>query len=659
MTTDVRRLIEQMQDLLGDLAAATQDRSVTSARDSTPAEVAAPPFAGDQRADQVYYAPAATYRTRDGVTLAIDGERPHWVTTNPTGAMLLRGCNGEHTVGDLALRLASRYGIPHEEAFDDTLAFLERLEGIEYVRQSPRLAPAYRDRGSSVRLGRLADLYLFLTNDCNLRCSHCYVSSGDYVPPREMTTQEVFRLIDQARDLGVGRFLVTGGEPFMVRDIFEIIRYITAESDLVVLTNGLFFSDKYLARLAEVVGRGRISFQISLDGPTADLHDAIRGKGTFDKTLRAIRRAVAAGLELSISTAVSERTLAHMTDTTRLVASLGVPTHHILWMQEWGRALDHRLELMTPPARVVEVMRECRKVGDQLGVTIDNDASLRVRVKGKRGRKTDLCSCGWDSLAVFSDGQVYPCVWLAGAPGIECGSVLEQPLETIWRESPVLDQVRGVSVQNREKCSDCNLKFLCAGGSPCSSHFASLATRGKSDLHAAEPYCETFLDLTHDMLWELGTAGMPEGTAGSGYQPPQLYGAMEGAGAVCARPNTVAIDRAHEVGSYHCVCVLESEVPEGAVVPALAASLQAPAQEDPYQPTAAFDAIGQACIELLLPMAEHVRGLEVGGVLRVATDDLAANEDLAAWCRMTGNELLGRTKAEGYSNYYIRRGRPA
>lgn len=659
MTTDVIRVIQQMQDLLGELASSLQG-GFNASTPSLPAAVTVEPkTAPDPRAERVYYGPAATYRTRDGVTLVIDGEKPHWVTTNSSGAALLRGCTGEHTVGDLASRLETRRGVPADAALRDTLTFLEQLEAIGFVQQSPRLAPTYRGRTSAVRLGRLADLYLFPTNDCNLRCSHCYVSSGDYVPPQEMSTREIYGLVDQARELGVGRFLVTGGEPFMVRDIFEIIRYITDESDLVILTNGLFFSDKYLRRLAASTGRGRLSFQISIDGPTAALHEAIRGKGTFDKTIRAIRRAVDAGLELSISTAVSQRTLDHMTDTTRLVASLGVPSHHILWMQEWGRALDHRPELMTPPARVVEVMRECRKVGDELGVTIDNDASLRVRVKGKHGRKTDLCSCGWDSLAVFSDGQVYPCVWLAGAPGMECGNVLEQPLAQVWRESPILEQIRDLSVQNRENCSDCHLKFLCAGGSPCSSHFASLATRGKSDLRSAEPYCETFLDLTHDMLWELGTAGLPKIPSGNGYEPPQLFGAMEGAGAVCARPNTVAIDRAHEVGSYHCVCVLESDVPEGAPVLAPATNLREAEADDSFQPTTDLDAIGQACIDLLLPMAEKVRSLEVGEILRVATDDLAAREDLASWCRMTGNELLGRSKANGYSNYYIRRGSPA
>ena len=165
-------------------------------------------------------------------------------------------------------------------------------------------------------------MYLFVTNDCNLRCTHCYVSSGDYVPPREMRTDEILGLVDQARELGAGRFLVTGGEPFMVRGIFDIIRYITAESDMVLLTNGLFFSAKIIARfggqgawpavLADQPGRS--------DGRT---HDRVRGKGSFSKTVAAIRRVVQAGFEVAVSTAVTARNLGLMADIHGWSAALG------------------------------------------------------------------------------------------------------------------------------------------------------------------------------------------------------------------------------------------------------------------------------------------------------------------------------------------------
>jgi len=645
---DIQFLVQQMQAIAKQLADAGVDTQLPTAVGLSSAL--------DESSQRVYYAPPATYRVKDGVTLAIDGEKPHWISANATGAMAVRLSNGENTVADIAQRIAERYRKPLSTVLADTQAYLDTLAGIEYISESPRQAPAYRGRAEAVKLGHLADLFLFVTNDCNLRCTHCYVSSGDYVPPREMSTDEIYSVIDQARELGVRRFLVTGGEPFMVRDIYDIVRYITAESDLVLLTNAMFLTDKNIERLVQSKGPGSITFQVSLDGPTAELHNVIRGKGAFERTTSVIPRLIMHGFPVTISTAVSLHTVDHMADMTRLVHQLGSTEHHILWMQEWGRAVDNKPELMISPAKVVEVMRACRQVADELGIAIDNDASLRVRVRGKHGRKTDLCSCAWDTLAVFSDGQVYPCVWMAGAPGLECGSVLQQSLEQIWRESPMLDEVRGVSVQNRELCSDCHLKFLCAGGSPCSSHFGSLATKGKGDLRAAEPYCETFMDLTHDMLWELALAGVDPSTEPNQYEPPRLYNMMEGAGAKCAHPNTTAVDRAFEVGSYHCVCVLESDVEEGIAFKPAAKITPIAQPSDPYAATVSFDAMGESCVELLLPMAKMVRALQPGQILKVVTDDVAAREDLSSWCRMTGNELLERVKGVGYDSYFIRRG---
>ena len=410
--------------------------------------------------------------------------------------------------------------------------------------------------------------------------------------------------------------------------------------------------EENIKRLQEVKGPGKLSVQISIDGPTAELHNAIWGKGAFEVTMRHIPKLMNAGFNVTVSTAVSTHTVDHMAEMTRLVASLGVKQHHILWMQEWGRALDHKPELLIPPSRVTEVMREVRQVAEQVGVTIDNEASLRLRVRGKHGRKTDLCSCGWESLAVFSDGQVYPCVWMAGAPGLECGNVLEQPLEQIWRRSPILEEIRRASVQQRELCNDCHLKFICAGGSPCSSYFGSLATRGKGDFLASEPYCETFMDITHDMLWEQATAGIRTVNNDGVYQSPLVYNAMEGQGAVCMRPNTVATDRAFEVGSYHCTCVLEPDVAEGV---AMKPAVQIIPSSDDVQFAATFDAIGKHCVELLVTMARQLRTLPRGQVLQVLSDDPAAREDLTVWCRMTGNQLVNVVKNKGYTNFFIRR----
>ena len=128
---------------------------------------------------------------------------------------------------------------------------------------------------------------------------------------------------------------------------------------------------------------------------------------------------------------------------------------------------------------------------------------------------------------------------------------------------------------------------------------------------------------------------------------------MEGQGAVCMRPNTVAKDRAFEVGAYHCSCVLASDVEEGVALKPSIVVLQPAAEHSAAQ--SVFNGIGQHCVELLVTMARQVRTLPRGGVLEVLSDDPAANEDLTVWCRMTGNYFIEAIKRKGHTSFYIRR----
>ena len=520
----------------------------------------------------VYYAPLGVYMERDGLHLVIDPEAPHWLSTNEAGAQILRLCDGRRNVSEIAEEMARRWNLPFDEAIADTFDFLGDASQIEFVSRKPDLKPAYPGRAATVAPSLLSELYVFVTNDCNLRCTHCYVSSGDFVPENEMTRDDLYRLIDEARDLGVQRFYFTGGEPFMRRDIFDLIEYVCADSELVILTNATFFNKSILARLTDVAKKingdatdnfdqpRRLNVQISVDGPDAELHELVRGPRTFKRTIQGIRDLVSIGLTPVISTAVTTHNMERMAETTRMLGALGVKEHHILWLQERGRAYDND-DLLIPPAKVTTIMRELRGVAAELGMVIDNETSLRVRVRGKHGRKTDLCNCGYESLDVFSDGQVYPCVWFSGAPSLACGSVRENSLRDIWLNSPILKEIRANSVQHREGCNECHLKFICGGGTNCSSYFDSLATRGKGSFQAAEPYCETFMDLTHDLLWEQASQGVRE--ISHGYMAPVIYNAMEGQGAACAKPNMTVLDSAFDVGSFHCACVLQADVADG------------------------------------------------------------------------------------------------
>src|SRR5262249_1851634 len=143
-----------------------------------------------------------------------------------------------------------------------------------------------------------------------------------------------------------------------------------------------------------------------------------------------------------VTTAVAPRTIDRLPETARLLASLGVKEQHLLFMQDWGRASDRPEEHRVDSALLAQRLAAVRDTARSLGLVVDNDEAFRNRLRGPRGRKTDLCGCGYESLAVYSDGQVYPCVWLAGAPDWASGPATGGRLEETFRASPRLARIR-------------------------------------------------------------------------------------------------------------------------------------------------------------------------------------------------------------------------
>ncbi len=145
------------------------------------------------------------------------------------GAQALRLSDGLCNITEVAEEIARRWGVPLDQAIADTFDFLSDATQIEFGSRKPALKPAYPGRAAPVAPSHLSELYVFVTNDCDLRCTHCYVSSGDFVPENELTANDLSHLIDEAREPGVQRFYFTGGEPFMRCDTFDLIEYVCTE----------------------------------------------------------------------------------------------------------------------------------------------------------------------------------------------------------------------------------------------------------------------------------------------------------------------------------------------------------------------------------------------------------------------------------------------
>ncbi len=148
-------------------------------------------------------------------------------------------------------------------------------------------------------------VWLYTNFDCNLRCDYCCVRSSPTAPRRALGLPLVRRIAAEAAELGVGEFFLTGGEPFLLPDIDEIVMACAAAAPTTVLTNGMLFAGRRLESLRRLP-RERLTLQISLDSPTAERHDRHRGKGSWGRAWRGIERARAEGFRVRLAATVSD-----------------------------------------------------------------------------------------------------------------------------------------------------------------------------------------------------------------------------------------------------------------------------------------------------------------------------------------------------------------
>jgi pyruvate-formate lyase-activating enzyme len=161
--------------------------------------------------------------------------------------------------------------------------------------------PAATDDGRPVG----SRVWLYTNFDCNLRCDYCCVRSSPKAPRRALGLERVRRIASEAAELGVGELFVTGGEPFLLPDIGEILRACAAAAPTTVLTNGMLLARRRLQSL-RTLPRERVTLQISLDSPTPERHDQHRGKGTWAHAWKGIERARAEGFRVRLAATVSD-----------------------------------------------------------------------------------------------------------------------------------------------------------------------------------------------------------------------------------------------------------------------------------------------------------------------------------------------------------------
>ena len=167
-------------------------------------------------------------------------------------------------------------------------------------------------------------LWLYTNYACNLRCSYCVAESSPAAPRRALGIENVKRLVDETVALGFDHVFFTGGEPFLLNDIYEMLAYSSARVATTVLTNGMLLRGARLDQLS-AIKNDHLIVQVSLDGGCPEHHDAYRGKGAWAKTVEGIKLLQARGFRVRIGTTETPVNSAHLTELCAFHRSLGIP----------------------------------------------------------------------------------------------------------------------------------------------------------------------------------------------------------------------------------------------------------------------------------------------------------------------------------------------
>lgn len=311
-----------------------------------------------------------------------------------------------------------------------------------------------------------------VTRSCNLACAHCRAAALDRPYENELTTGEALGLLENISSFAKPIIILTGGEPLLREDIFDIAAYGNRLGlRMTMAVNGTLLTGEKARRMLES-GIQRIS--ISLDGASAATHDAFRGvEGAFDGAIRGVACAREEGLDFQINTTITQQNLEEIPAIQELAVKLGAVAHHIFLLVPMGRGKD-LAEQAISAAQYEKTLHWFYEQRDKVPLQLKATCAphyyriLRQRAQ-KDGREVDFQSFGLDAVTrgclggvgfafVSHVGQVQPCGYLE----LDCGSVRSQTFREIWEHSPIFTDLRDLS-RYEGKCGQCRYIRVCGG----------------------------------------------------------------------------------------------------------------------------------------------------------------------------------------------------
>ena len=327
---------------------------------------------------------------------------------------------------------------------------------------------------------------LMITGKCNLNCLHCFNAKDNAPLNTELTYEQIIDILDQARDIGVHAFTITGGEPLVHPRFLDIVKAIYARDMMIfeLNTNGLLINQRMLDEFKKIGCAPLI--KISFDG--IGYHNWIRQHPKAEElTLNAIKLCIRNGFRVKAQVQVNRKNIDSMKPTAELLDSIGVEEMRIIRTTEAPRWEKNSPNSSLAIEEYYERMLEFSKfyIHSKMGMVIDIWQFIRL-LPGHRmyelvpilcskkefNIRIPMCKGNRGMIAVSSSGEVVPCLQMSGyflEKNISLGNLFKTPLKQLVQNSPYLDLAMAPllkQILENDKCGNCKYYKACTGGCP-------------------------------------------------------------------------------------------------------------------------------------------------------------------------------------------------